>query len=35
MIQGAQLSNSFILIMIPNEGNQPLTTTVPDTYYTY
>jgi hypothetical protein len=27
MIQGAQLSNSFILLMILNEAKEPLTTT--------
>jgi hypothetical protein len=27
MIQGAQLSNSFILLMVLNEVNEPLTTT--------
>ena len=27
MIQGAQLSNSFILLMVLNEAKQPLTTT--------
>ena len=27
MIQGAQLSNSFILLMVLNEANEPLTTT--------
>ncbi len=26
MIQGAQLSNSFILLMVPNEAKEPLTT---------
>ena len=27
MIQGAQLSNSFILLMVLNEAKEPLTTT--------
>jgi predicted transcriptional regulator len=27
IIQGAQISNSFIILMILNEANQPLTTT--------
>ena len=27
MIQGAQISNSFILLMVLNEANQPLSTT--------
>ena len=27
MIQGAQLSNSFILLMVLNEAEEPLTTT--------